>query len=54
MDAKANILNSNVGCDEAKFTLSYFVTDCGSMESAEEIKKELDAVISKHGGTPKE
>jgi len=54
MESKANILYSNVGCDEAKYSMSYFVTDCGSMESAEEIKDEIDAVIVKHGGTPKE
>ena len=54
MESKANILYSSVGTDEAKFSLSFFVTDCGSMESAEEIKEELDAVVKKHGGSPKE
>lgn len=54
MDSKANILYSNVGTEEAKFSLSYFITDCGSLESAEEIKAEIDALIEKHGGQPKE
>jgi len=54
VDSKANINRSNVGTDEEKITLSYFVTDCGSTESAEEIKDELDAVVTKHGGSPKE
>lgn len=53
MESKANILFSNVGTDEARVSLSYFVTDAGSVDSAEEIKAELDAVIKKHGGTPK-
>lgn len=52
MNSKANILYSNVGSEEAKYSMSYFVTDCGSLESAEEIKEEIDAVIKKHGGEP--
>ncbi len=54
MNSKANILYSNVGSEEAKYSLSYFVTDVGSMESAEEIKEEIDAIIEKHGGETKE
>lgn len=54
METKANINISNVGSDEEKITLSYFATDCGSMESAQTIKDEIDAVTKKHGGTPKE
>ena len=53
MESKANILFANVGQDEAKISLSYFVIDAGSVESAEKIKEELDAVIKKHGGIPK-
>ena len=54
MEYKANILLANVGADDAKVSLSYFVTDVGSVESAEDIKEELDAIIEKHGGKPKE
>ena len=54
MEYKANILLSNVGADDAKVILSYFVTDAGSIESAEEIKNEIDEIIEKHGGTAKE
>ena len=54
MEYKANILISNVGADDAKVSLSYFVTDVGSVESAEEIKAELDAIIESHGGSAKE
>jgi len=54
MEYKANIMLSNVGADDAKVSLSYFVTDAGSVESAEKIKEELDEVITKHGGVPKE
>lgn len=54
MEYKANILLANVGADDAKVSLSYFVTDIGSVESAEDIKEELDKIIRKHGGTAKE
>lgn len=54
MEYKANILLANVGEDDARVSLSYFVTDVGSIESAEDIKEELDKVIKKHGGTAKE
>lgn len=54
MEYKANIMLANVGADDAKVSLSYFVTDVGSIESAEDIKEELDKVIKKHGGTAKE
>ncbi len=54
MEYKANIMYANVGQDDAKVSISYFVTDTGSVESSEEIIEELNTVIKKHGGTPKE
>ena len=54
MEYKANILLSNVGADDSKVSLSYFVTDAGSIESAEEIKNEFDEIVEKHGGSAKE
>lgn len=54
MEYKANIMLANVGQDDAKVSLSYFVTDVGSVEDAEQIKDELDRIIRKHGGTAKE
>ena len=45
---------ANVGQDDAKVSISYFVTDTGSVESSEEIIEELNTIIKKHGGTPKE
>ncbi len=54
MEYKANINRSNVGTDEEKITLSYFVIDAGSMESADEIKEEFDVIVKKYGGVPKE
>ncbi len=54
MEYKANINRSNVGTDEEKITLSYFVIDAGSMESADEMKEEFDVIVGKHGGIPKE
>jgi len=45
---------ANVGQDDAKVTLSFFVTDAGSTEDAEEIYEELAKVIKKRGGTQKE
>lgn len=53
MEYKTNILYSNVGSDDAKVSISYFVTDAGSVESAEKIIEELNAVIKKHGGVAK-
>lgn len=54
MEYKANIMLANVGADDSKVTLSYYVIDVGSVESAEDIKEELDKIIEKHGGKPKE
>ena len=54
MEYKANILLSNVGADDSKVSLSYFVTDAGSIESAEEIKEEFDEIVEKHGGSQRE
>ena len=54
METKANINFSNVGSDEEKITLSYYVVDCGSIESAQTIKDELDTVTKKHGSSQKE
>lgn len=54
MEYKANIMYANVGSDDAKVSISYFVTDTGSVESSEKIIEELNAIIEKHGGVPKE
>jgi len=54
MEYKANIMLANVGADDAKVTLSYYVIDVGSVDSAEDIKEELDKIIEKHGGKAKE
>ncbi len=54
MEYKANIMYANVGSDDAKVSISYFVTDTGSVESSEKIIKLLNAVIDGHGGKPKE
>ncbi len=53
MESKANILYANVGSDESKVSLSFFITDVGSVESAEGMIDELNEVVKKHGGSPK-
>lgn len=54
MEYKANINYSNVGFDDAKVTLQYFVIDPGSVEDAEAIVEEFNKLIKKKGGVPKE
>lgn len=54
MEYKASMNYSNVGRDDAKITLQYFVIDCGTVEDGEDITKEFDKLIKKRGGVPKE
>lgn len=50
MIGRANISISNVDdVENEKVTLSYFVTDCGDADSAEEIKAKMDQVAESFG-----
>lgn len=51
MESKANISISNVDDTEKEVvTLSYFVKECGTVESARELKEKFDKIIEKEGG----
>ena len=51
MRGSANINRSNVGdLEKHVITLSYFVKECGSMESAEELKNKFDNIVEEDGG----
>jgi len=51
MKGQANISISNVDDLEGeKITLSYFVRECGSLDSAKEIKSKIDDLVEEAGG----